>query len=140
MGLTERMRRAAELIAWGVRVSDVARAVGVSTRTLDRWRRRPEFQKFLEEADARAQAEMVADIRRAFREAYRRFIEAYLSGVDAPDPETRFKVAKDFLDRVGLAVRQEHQVTGAVHYTYEVILRSVTRESLRQEEKEEQEG
>jgi len=127
------MRRAAELLAWGATVEAAARSVGVRADTVRRWKRRPEFQQYLAEADERAETEMRSEIRRVFRESYRRFLDAYLACLDEPDPDVRFKAVRDFLDRVGLIARQEHQVTGGLHYTYEVVLRPVTREELEAE-------
>jgi len=79
---------AAELVAAGeLTIAEIAKRVGVSEKTIDRWKKRPEFQARVEGITAnfreRLMAEMLAEIDRDYSE-WLPSAPQYSRGLDSP--------------------------------------------------------
>jgi hypothetical protein len=83
------LRRAAQLRGRGWGLAEIAKEVGVSTRTLDRWSKRPEFRQEQKRSHAEATAEKPLTLRQTLEAM---LLATKLSG--APDWQARAHAAR----------------------------------------------
>jgi hypothetical protein len=98
MPLSATQQNAVLLFCEGQAAADVARAVGVTPRTVSRWMRRPEFVQALTEQRAALRSEVVNRLHTEADRAVR--VVAGIMNNTAVHPAVRLKAAQDILDRV----------------------------------------
>lgn len=98
MKLSTQQQNAVLLFCEGRTAADVARAIGVTPRTISRWLLRPAFVQALTEQRAALRSEVVNRLHTEAEQAAR--VVASIMNNAAVHPAVRLKAAQDILDRV----------------------------------------
>lgn len=96
--LTERQLKAVGLLAQGLPASKVARQLGVSVRTVERWSVRSDIRQAVQDAQAKAVEQLSEEVFQKCREALTRglpkSVTRVLQALDHPDARIQIKAAE----------------------------------------------
>ncbi len=98
---TKREQVISLLVSTNMSQQEIAREVGVHGTTISKWKKDPDFQAMLEEAQWQFLGDLARPAIRVLRES-----------LQAKNEQIRFQAAKDILDRTGYKPIDKQEITG----------------------------
>lgn len=100
---TKREQVISLLVSTDMSQQEIAKEVGVHGTTISKWKKDPDFQAMLEEAQWRFLGDLASPALRVLR-----------TSLKVSDPKVRLQAAKDILNRAGYKPVEKQEISGSL--------------------------